>query len=324
MGEPAHAPPRPSHWRRWSLVAALLIAALLVAGVFSQLRADLPLEVVRARWATGASRFAEVDGMQVHYRDEGSGATILLLHGTSASLHTWDGWTAELVHRYRVVRLDLPAFGLTGPSPARDYSIAAYVNFVDHATARFGLGSFAVAGNSLGGDIAWHYALAHPDKVRALILVDPAGYPLVRGPAPMAFRIARWPLLPRLLTRLDPRMLVEDALRRCYGDTARIRPGVLDRYLDLTLRPGNRVAFLDRMRTPALDDSALIKTIAKPTLILWGARDRVIDPTSGPRFARDIAGSELVVYPDLGHIPMEEEPEVFLETVLPFLERHRG
>src|SRR6185503_18656138 len=168
---------------------------------------------------------------------------------------------------------DLPGFGLTGPSPTRDYSIAAYVSFVDHAAARLGLGSFVVAGNSLGGDIAWHYALTHPDKVRALILVDAAGYPMVGGAAPIAFRIARWPLLPRLLTRLDPRVLVEDGLRRCYGDPARIRPGVLDRYLDLTLRPGNRVAFLDRMRARALEDSALIKTIARPTLILWGARD---------------------------------------------------
>ncbi|HET6149722.1 MAG TPA: alpha/beta hydrolase [Polyangia bacterium] len=321
MSEANHAPSRPSRWRRWALLSALLILALVVAGIFSQLRADLPLEVVRARWATGSSRFAEVDGMQVHYRDEGSGATILLLHGTSASLHTWDGWTSELARRYRVVRLDLPAFGLTGPSPARDYSIAAYVTFLDHAIARLGLASFAVAGNSLGGDIAWHYALAHPDKVRALILVDAAGYPLERGPAPIAFRIARWPLLPRLLTLLDPRVLVEDGLRRCYGDPARIRPGVVDRYLDLTLRPGNRVAFLDRMRTPAIDDSALIKTIARPTLILWGARDRVIDAISAPRFARDIAGSQLVVYDDLGHIPMEEDPTRTVRDAEAFLAR---
>jgi pimeloyl-ACP methyl ester carboxylesterase len=291
----------------------------MVAGTLTHLRDDLPLDTLRARWATGTSRFLAVDGVQMHYRDEGSGPVILLLHGTSASLHTWDGWAAELTRHYRVVRLDLPGFGLTGPSPARDYSIAAYVAFVDHATARLGLGSLLLAGNSLGGDIAWHYALAHPDKVRALILVDSAGYPLTRSPAPLAFRIARWPLLPRLLTYLDPRALVENALRRCYGDPGRIQPGVLDRYLDLTLRPGNRIAFLDRMRTPAIDDSALVQSISQPTLILWGARDRVIDASHAHRFAGAIPGAQLVMYDDLGHIPMEEDPARTVRDVEAFL-----
>jgi pimeloyl-ACP methyl ester carboxylesterase len=321
MGEPSHAPTRAPRWRRPARLAALLATALLVAGAWSRMRADLPLETVRARWGTGASRFADLDGMQVHYRDEGSGPAILLLHGTSASLHTWDGWTAALARRYRVVRLDLPAFGLTGPSPARDYSIAAYVTFVDHLAARLGLASFVVAGNSLGGDIAWHYAVAHPDQVRGLILVAAGGYPMGRRPAPIAFRIAHWPLLPRLLTRMDPRVLVADGLRASYGDPARIQPGVLDRYVDLTLRPGNRAAFVDRMRAPQVDDSALIKTIAKPTLILWGAKDRVIDPGDAPRFAHDIAGAALVVYDDLGHIPMEEDAPRTVGDVEAFLAR---
>ena len=209
-------------------MAALVIALLLALGAASRLRGDLPLEDLRTRWATGASRFAGVGGMQVHYRDEGVGPAIVLVHGTSASLQTWDGWASALARRHRVVRFDLPAFGLTGPSPTRDYSIGAYVSFLDHITSRLGLTRFAVAGNSLGGDIAWHFVLAHGDRARALILVDAGGYPFVGGPAPIVFRIARWPVLPSLLAHLDPRLLVADALRKTYGDPARIQPGVPD------------------------------------------------------------------------------------------------
>ena len=300
----------------------VVVTILLAVGVATQWRRDLPLETLRARWATGASRFIEVDGMQVHYRDEGTGPAIVLVHGTSASLHTWDGWTAELARRYRVVRFDLPAFGLTGPSPTHDYSIGAYVTFVDHVATQLGVARFVIAGNSLGGDIAWHFALAHGDKTRALILVDAGGYPFVHGPAPIAFRIARWPVLPHLLAHLDPRLLVTDAVHKVYGDPARIQPGVLERYIDLTLRAGNRAAFFDRMGTRNPDDSALIATIHTPTLILWGARDRVIDPANAPRFARDIPGAKLIVYDDLGHIPMEEDPARTVRDVEAFLSQN--
>src|SRR5206468_1092598 len=149
------------------------------------------------------------------YRDEGSGPLVVLVHGTSSSLHTWDGWAAALRDRWRVVRVDLPGFGLTGPSPARDYRIAAYVTFVDRFLERVAGGvPCALAGNSLGGNIAWEYALAHPSRVRALVLVDSAGYPLVLGgAAPLAFRVARWPVVADLLAGLDPRRLVEDGVR---------------------------------------------------------------------------------------------------------------
>jgi pimeloyl-ACP methyl ester carboxylesterase len=306
--------------RRWIAVALASLAVLLGAVLARHTRADLPLETLRARWATGSSRFMDLDGMQVHFRDEGSGPAIVLLHGTAASLHTWDGWADALAHVYRVIRLDLPAFGLTGPSPSGDYSIAAYVQFVDHAVARLGLGSFVLGGNSLGGNIAWHYALAHPDRVRGLVLVDAAGYPPASAPAPWAFRIARWPIVPWLLSALDPAPLVQDGLRKSYGDPARIRPGVLDRYVELSLRPGNRAAFIDRMRAPLPGgDAALIATLRVPTLILWGGRDRVIDPANGPRFAHDIPGARLVTYQDLGHIPMEEDPARTVFDVMVFL-----
>jgi pimeloyl-ACP methyl ester carboxylesterase len=300
---------------RW---IALAIFALLVALVASRTRADIPLAELRTRWAGGASRFVEIDGMPVHYRDEGTGPAVVLLHGTSSSLHTWDGWAADLSRDHRVVRFDLPAFGLTGPSPTRDYSIDAYVRFVEHVTARLGVPTFVLGGNSLGGGIAWHYAVAHPAQVRALILVDSIGYSPPAGTV-LAFRIAHWPLLPRLLVHLDPSFLVDNAVRKVYGDPASIQPGVRDRYLQLSLRPGNRQAFLDRMRTPSPNDSALIATIRAPTLIVWGGRDRLVPVEDARRFMHDIPGANAMVYAYLGHVPMEEDPETTVRDVRAFL-----
>jgi pimeloyl-ACP methyl ester carboxylesterase len=299
---------------------ALGTLLLVLAVVFvARRRSDIPLHELKARWATAPSRFLSVDGMNVHLRDEGTGPAILLLHGTSASLHTWDGWAASLRSANRVVRLDLPGFGLTGAHPSRDYSIEAYVSFLEHFVETTGVKRFVLAGSSLGGNIAWNYALAHPQRVRALVLVDSGGYPLSSAGRPIAFRFARWPVIPDLLLGLDPRRLVEDGLKKSYGDPSRIRPKILERYYELALGPGNRKAFLDRMRTPQPDASARIRGIKTPTLVLWGTLDRLIPVQAAHRFARDVAGSHLVVYDDLGHIPMEEDPQRTVADVQQFL-----
>jgi pimeloyl-ACP methyl ester carboxylesterase len=306
--------------RRLACAIGALGVALGIAYV-SQLRDDIPLATLKARWAGGASRFVSVDGMEVHVRDEGSGPAVVLLHGTSSSLHTWDGWAQRLREDHRVVRFDLPAFGLTGPSPTHDYSIDAYVAVVEHVTARLGLRRFVLGGNSLGGGIACAYALAHPDRVRGLILVDALAYPVYGSDLPFAFRMASLPVVPSLLTRLDPRRLVEDGVRKSYGDISRITPGTLLRYYELTLRAGNRAAFVERMRVPRRDESAGIRQLRQPTLVLWGAEDRLIPVEAGRWFERDIPGARLIVYSGLGHIPMEEDPARTAADVEQFLSK---
>lgn len=292
-----------SRWRRLALVVLLVLSpiALLVA---TQLRRDVPVGELKPLYANGSSRFLELDGMSVHYRDEGRGANLLLLHGTGASLHTWDAWVTALADRFRVVRVDLPGFGLTGPDPRNDYRVDRYVTLVDDFTRRLGMETFAVAGNSLGGQIAWRYAVAHSERVTGLILVDPAGYPIAKPV--LLFRLARIPGISWLMAQLDPGPITRKTLEDAYADRTLITPALVERYVQLSLREGNRRAFVARVRAEEPDRSELIGRVRARTLIMWGREDRLIPVEHASRFSRAIAGSKLVVYDHVGHVPMEE------------------
>src|SRR6267154_2061747 len=292
-----HRAHRAMKWIGRTLGVAAIAVAVVIA---SQVKGDIPLEDLKQRYAGGASRFLEVGGLQVHYRDEGAGPPLLLLHGTGASLHTWDGWTQALRGQFRVIRMDLPGFGLTGPNGNHDYRIETYVEFVEAFRKRLGLDAFALAGNSLGGLVAWSYAVAHPAEVNALVLVDPAGYPIDR-PA-LVFRLARIPGLSWLLTKLDPGPITEKTLRDAYGDPGKVTPELVERYRDLALRAGNRNAFVARSAGRAKDRSTGIPKVRAPTLILWGSLDRLIPAEHAERFRRAIPGASSIIYPGVGHV----------------------
>jgi pimeloyl-ACP methyl ester carboxylesterase len=294
-----------------------LLAVGLAAGAGYQ--RDLSLDELKPRWATGASRFVDVRGTQVHYRDEGQGETIVLLHGTAASLHTWDAWAEELAHHYRVVRLDLPGFGLTGPDGAHDYTAAHYVDFLTGFLAKVGVERFHLVGNSLGGRVAWELALALPARVQSLVLIDAGGYPL--DPKSIVFKLARTPGLSRLVRWITPRSLVRKTLLEVYGDDRKVTDALVDRYFDLQRRAGNREAFIERARTPNVDDTAALPGIHCPTLVLWGELDAWLPVEHARRFQKDIPGAELIVYPGVGHMPMEESPAASVADTERFLAR---
>ncbi len=288
-------------WLRRGLWALLATIALVIA---SQVARDVPLDELKRSFAGGASRFVDLDGLSVHYRDEGEGPPMVLLHGTGASLHTWDAWTEALRGHFKVIRMDLPGFGLTGPNRDDDYRIDTYVEFLEVFRKRLGLDGFALAGNSLGGQIAWSYAVAYPARVKALVLVDPTGYPIDR-PA-LLFRLARIPGLSWLMTKLDPGPLTEKTLRDAYGDPRKVTPALVERYHMLALREGNRRAFVKRVAQRAEDRSADIAKVRSPTLILWGAQDRLVPVAHAQRFQRAVPAARLIIYEGVGHVPMEE------------------
>lgn len=306
------------------LLGVLLVLGLSVAGFIGLNWApDRPVEELQARWAPAPSQFIELMGMQVHLRDEGprdDAEPLLLLHGTSASLHTWEGWVADLKRTRRVISVDLPGFGLTGPFPDGDYRIAHYTAFLDALLDRLQVPPVVVAGNSFGGQLAWELAVAKPARVSRLILVDAAGYPRQSSSVPIGFRLAQVPALAPLMARLLPRRMIESSVQNVYGDPTRVTDELVERYYQLTLRAGNRQALVQRFQqAPAGDSQALIRQVRQPTLILWGGRDGLIAPANAERFKADIAGSRQVIFEQLGHVPQEEDPALTLPVVQGFL-----
>jgi pimeloyl-ACP methyl ester carboxylesterase len=300
--------------KRAAIVLGVLIAVLLALGF----HADRGAPELESRYARPPSQFVDVDGLRVHYRDRGSGPPLVLLHGSNSSLFTWEGWAERLAPTHRVVTLDLPGHGLTGPDPQGRYSAAAMAEWLDAFVTKIGLPRFALGGNSMGGSVAWHYALAHPERVEKLILVDSAGFPR-REPRAPALRIASLPILGRVTRWETPRFAVAASVRDVYGDRSKATDDVIDRYYDLLLRDGNREATRERLSIKDDSLSARIGEIQAPTLILWGTEDRWILPKYGDQFRERIPGAKLVKLPGLGHVPMEEDPARSVAPVMAFL-----
>lgn len=305
---------------------AILVALLILAvGAFiaSTWAPELSVEDLKARWAPPPSQFVEVAGMQVHVRDEGprdDPAPLVLMHGTGSSLHAWDGWAEALKDKKRVIRFDLPGFGLTGPTPDNRYSVGNDVRVMFALLDKMGVQNCIAGGNSLGGAVAWRAALAEPARVEKLILVDAGGYPFHSTSQPIGFRLLRIPGVNWLLQHTLPRFLVEQGARNVFGEPDRVKPEMIERSIQLTQRQGNRRALIERARQrPAQSFAHRIPELKLPTLIIWGGRDRLLPPDDAERFHRDIAGSTLVIFDDLGHAPEEEDPARTVAAVKKFL-----
>ena len=305
-------------------IGVLLLLLVLAIGFFW--KNDIPVEDLKKKYTNAASQFTEVDGLQVHFRDEGNpndSLPIVLVHGTGASLHTWEAWVTALKGEHRVITFDLPAYGLTGPNQTGVYSMAYYTQFLAKFLEKRQIKTCILGGNSLGGAITWQFALAYPDKVAKMILVDAAGYPMQSKSMPIAFQLAAMPVLSNILKNVTPRSIAKNSLLNVYVQDEKVTDVLIDRYFELTLRAGNRQAFIDRFKLRDLEkrnaNYLKINTLNMPTLILWGAGDELIPPSVGKHFHDDLPHDTLVVLPNLGHTPMEEDAETTVRIVKAFL-----
>lgn len=296
-----------------AVVAALVLAVWLGRDWLGI--PDVPVAVLKEKYGQDA-RYVEVLGTQARIKESGVGEPLLLLHGFGASADTWDGWQRELQDRYHVIAVDVAPFALTGPLPGRTMDAEALQDFMDALVDRLGLTQFHLAGNSLGGYIAWNYARRHPDKVRKLVLVDSAGYPM---PSPLPVRLMQMPVLGEMTSHFSPYLLVADSLRQVYGDPSLLTREQVQRYHEMMRREGTRPAVVDLVRAVKRDGKGITE-VKVPTLILWGSRDTWIPPEHAALFQRDIEGSQLIMYEGLGHIPMEEDPVRTANDVRRFLQ----
>ncbi|WP_276499241.1 alpha/beta fold hydrolase [Pontibacter litorisediminis] len=299
---------------------AVAAALILVAATALMIRADIPAEEVAAKYKHPASRFKSIAGANVHYRDEGKGTPIVLLHGTAASLNTWDGWASELSKSHRVLRLDLPGFGLTGRNVTDTYTIDYYADLLLHFLDSLGIEQAHLAGSSLGGQIAFDFAADHPERVQKLILVSPTGVTNANDKGiSLPFRMAQTPLLRHSLKYITPRFIVEKSLLEVYGDDSKLTEQAISLSHDMLLRQGNREAFIARLNTVDADNLHKLAQVQAPTLILWGEADAWIPAANATRFQQSINGAQLIMYSGAGHIPMEELPQETVQDALRFL-----
>lgn len=305
------------------LALAAVVVIALGAGYLVLKRDDIPYATLEEKYGGPASAYLDLpDGVRVHYRDQGNpnGPALVLVHGFSASLHAWEPWVERLGPTYRIVSLDLPGHGLTRAPPCYRASITGYGEVVDALAQHLQLQRFTLAGNSMGGEVAWNYALAHPDKLEGLILVDAAGWPSrePRGP-PGAAQLMEAPVIGPALRRLDARALFAQGLRMSFADPAFVDDAMIDRYWELARAPGHRDILFTIRRDG--EDTRTLGDILTPTLILWGEEDRLISVSDARRFADVLLHMDLITYPDVGHIPMEEAPDQSAADVAAFLER---
>ncbi len=301
-------------------VVVLLAAASLVGGGAWLYAPDKPRAELEARYAAPPSEFIPVAGMRMHVRDTGprDGPAVIMLHGLGSSLHTWEPWAQALSAHDRVIRFDLPGFGLTGPDPSGDYTDARSVQVLAALMDALSVKRASLIGNSMGGKFAWMFAAAYPDRVVKLVLISPDGF---ASPGFAYDKTPEVPLMAKLLPYTLPRFMLRANVAAAYADPNKLSDAVLDRYRDMMLVPGNRQALLDRTAQVRLEPpEPLLRRIQAPTLLVWGEKDALIPFSNARDYLAAIPNSRLVSFPDLGHVPQEEAPARSLAPVVAFLD----
>ncbi len=302
-----------------AILAALVLLAVLVGGSLWLFTPDKPRAALEAQYAASPADFLTVAGLRLHVRDTGpkEAPAVILLHGFGSSLHTWEDWAQILAADHRVVRFDLPGFGLTGPDPTGNYADARSIEVLLGLMDALGIRRASLVGSSMGGRIAWSFAAQYPERVDRLVLMAPDGFATPGRDYGTAEKV---PLMVRALPYVLPARLLRASIAPAYGDPAVLTGELLARYRDMMLAPGVRQAIVDRMAQSVLVDPVpLLRQIRAPTLLVWGEKDAMIPVANATDYQSAVPDSQLITFPGLGHVPQEEAPARALDPVRAFL-----
>jgi pimeloyl-ACP methyl ester carboxylesterase len=306
----------------------LTLSILLILFAVLMYEGDIPKDVVDARYSNPDSQFMDLgDAGLVHFRDQGRrhNPAVVLLHGSNASLHTFEPWVEKLSDSYRVITLDLPGHGLTGSVPSGTYTTASYINIVKTITDHLDIDRFVLGGNSMGGSVAWQMALANPELISGLVLIDAGGPPEWWAEndeegSVAAFNLLRQPWFRFVAENMDPYYLVVQGVNSAYHNSSIINEALYMRYYELNLREGTRAATRKRFSQFGEMKSFDLSSIEMPTLVMWGKEDSLIPFEQALRFEQEIPNTYTAYYDDVGHMPMEEVPEKSANDMIVFLE----
>lgn len=293
-----------------------IIYLVLTIFVAVQSCSGIPANEIKRKYTTKESRFISVDNFNVHYKDEGRGEVLVLIHGILCSLHVWDKWTEILSKKYRIIRFDLPGFGITGPAFFEKHQ--QYTDFLEKLFNKLKLKKINIIGSSFGGYLAWHYVARFPKRAKSLILIDAAAYP---QELPSAVKLFTLPVIGKITTYFTPRFIFEYKFKGIYYDKDKMTETMLTRYYELLLREGNRKAakkLFDVFEAGKNTEPHELSGIKIPTLILWGKHDEWI-LFKRERWEKDLPHAKIIVYENAGHLPMEEIPEKSVVDVKKFL-----
>jgi pimeloyl-ACP methyl ester carboxylesterase len=308
------------------LVIILAVIVIAILALWLAVRGpNIPYATLEPKYTTSATHFVDLPGgFHVHYEDEGDPGSplLLLLHGFGDSYTSWDGWAADLKGKFRIIRLDFPGHGLTRSPPGYRLVPSELADFVDAFAGQLSLPKFAVAGNSMGGGVAWQLAVRHPERVAALILVDASGFPNEKPPAkvPLAFQILKYRLGRLILENIDNRPLIQEGLKVDVYDKSVITPAFIDRWAEFQRAPGHRAILMSVSLGGTHATPEVLKDIKVPTLVINGEADVLVEPQSARKFAAAIPGAKLILYPNVGHLPQVEIPQRSAADVAEFLQ----
>ncbi|MDP2425295.1 MAG: alpha/beta hydrolase [Candidatus Izemoplasmatales bacterium] len=278
--------------------------------------------------------------LDIHVQDHGNqeNPVVVLLHGLFASSHTFLPWIERLVEEnYRVISIDLPGFGLSTPFPDGKTSTKRQSEVVFEVIEYLEIDELFIGGNSMGGGVSWYFSSQYHQRdvtILGIILIDavfPTPMDNSSSEASFLFNVLASPLGP-VLSRLTPKFLFQTILNGVYGSASTLEEEALTRYFELLRYPNRRPQFITQVRleeiTSMTNEERLlfIKDANIPVLVLWGEEDSWIskDVTILFQNAFDLSVERVIIFTGLGHVPMEENPDLTIVPVIAFLNEFRN